>query len=98
DVRLSPRPSSAAEVGASRLVLKQLDDRICELVVTLSDEHLVAGVYVDPLERECRRDDRLPGTERVEHLHAHPAARGERRDDDCCRVENGIEVCDASLD
>src|SRR4051812_8789904 len=62
-IRLGPPPCAASLLPASALVAEQLGDPIAELGFVGGDPKLFAVGHLEPLRRERRRDDRLPGVE-----------------------------------
>src|SRR5207247_7784497 len=94
EVRLCPASGALGEATSARGVEQERRDRVGHLVRVLSDEQLLAGKLLDSLRRTRRRDERLSGSERLEHLHTHAAADADRRDHDGGTVEVWSHVGD----
>ncbi len=88
-VRLGAVPARGVGTGASPKlrpggrVREQPGDGRRRFVGVVGDEERSRRRELDSLRPPRRRHDRLPGCECLQHFHAHPAARPDRRDDDC---------------
>jgi N-acetylglucosaminyl-diphospho-decaprenol L-rhamnosyltransferase len=87
EVPLRPRAGALAQCTAPVAVEQEVSERLDQLLVAFGEEEVFTGDRLDTLCRARRGDERFPGGERLEHLHAHAAAKSDGCHNDGCPVE-----------
>jgi hypothetical protein len=92
------RPSSCPP-GQGRAplgVIQKTDDRIAELLIGFTQQHVLPIDDSQAIDRQGRRNQSLPCRERLNDLHPHPTSEAQWSHHNGCVVEIGCQIRDVA--